>query len=79
MLHFNLYVTEINHITWDILNMHGENHLTYNFEMRMFFPDTLNKLLIDSQYQISNFYGDYQCNEFTEDSEKQILLCRKGV
>ena len=71
--------TEINHITWNILNMSGENQMRYNFEMRMFFPDTLNKLLVDSKYQISNFYGDYHRTKFNEDSEKQILLCKKGI
>ena len=72
------YNTEINHITWNILNMNGENQIRYDFEMRMFFPDTLNKLLVDSKYTISIFYGDYHRSEFNEDSEKQILLCKKG-
>ena len=45
--------------------------------MRMLFPDTLNRILTECNYHISNFYGDYDCNKFNEDSEKQIYLCTK--
>ena len=36
------------------------------------FPDTLNRLLIDSQFYIDSLYGDYDYSPFVQDSEKQI-------
>ena len=47
----------------------------YSFDMRMWFPETLNRILTDCNYNIQKFYGDYDCNTFNEDSEKQIYLC----
>ena len=69
--------TEINHIHWDFLNNDGINKFSYGFDMRMFFPDTLNKLLIDSNYSIQQFYGNYDFSDFHEHSDKQIYLCTK--
>ena len=50
-----------------------------HFDMKMFFPDTLNRLLIDSKYKIDKFYGNYDRGSFNEDSNKQIYLCSKGT
>ena len=52
-------VTEVNHISWEFLNKSNQHRFNYNFDMKMFFPDTLNRLLIDSKYQIDKFYGNY--------------------
>ena len=70
--------TEVNHISWEFLNKSNQHRFNYNFDMKMFFPDTLNRLLIDSNYQIDKFYGNYDGGSFNEDSNKQIYLCRKG-
>ena len=43
--------------------------------MRMYFPDTLNRILTDCGYHIYNVYGDYHSNKFDENSEKQIYFC----
>tara|TARA_B100000131_G_C18068659_1_gene593594 strand:+ start:380 stop:1153 length:774 start_codon:yes stop_codon:yes gene_type:complete len=71
--------TEINHINWDFIDKDNISKFNYSFDMRMWFPDTLNRILIDSNYQIQKFYGDYQCNIFNEESEKQIYLCKKYI
>ena len=47
--------------------------------MRMWFPDTLNRILTDCNYDIQNLYGDYDCNALNADSEKQIYLCKKYI
>lgn len=69
--------TEVAHILWEFQNKLNQIEFMYNFEMRMFFPDTLNRLLIDSKFNIDHFYGNYQFEKFNEDSEKQIYLCSK--
>ena len=69
--------TEVNNISWEFRNQSHQIDFIYNFEMRMFFPDTLNRLLIDSKFHIDHFYGNYQFEEFNEESEKQIYLCSK--
>ena len=65
------------YISWEFQNKLNQIEFMYNFEMRMFFPDTLNRLLIDSKFNIDHFYGNYQFEKFNEDSEKQIYLCSK--
>jgi len=69
--------TEVNHINWEIINEQNITQFNYQFDMRMLFPDTLNRILTDCNYNIQNFYGDYNCNNFNENSEKQIYLCTK--
>ena len=68
-------LTEVNHINWDFINQNKICKFNYKFDMRMIFPDTLNRILTDCNYKIQNFYGDYQSNNFNENSEKQIYLC----
>ena len=73
------YENEINTIKWKFKNKLNTNVFEYTFNMRMFFPDTLNRLLIESQFYIDYFYGDYDCNPFDENSEKQIYLCTSNI
>ena len=69
--------TEVNHITWEFQNQKKQIQFTYDFNMKLFFPDTLNRLLVDMKFHINHFYGDYQLHKFDESSEKQIYLCSK--
>jgi len=68
---------EVNHISWEFINENNKIEFIYNFDMRIFFPDTLNRLLIDSKFHINNFYGNYEFEKFNEQSEKQIYICNK--
>jgi len=68
--------TEVNHIVWDFMN-NNNKEFSYGFDMRIFFPDTLNRMLTDAGFIINHFYGDYQFNKFNEHSEKQIYICSK--
>ena len=70
-------LTEINHINWNFIDTENISKFNYAFDMRMWFPDTLNRILTDCNYHIQKFYGDYDCNNFNEDSEKQIYLCKQ--
>jgi len=69
--------TEINHISWEFINQNNKIEFIYHFDMRMFFKDTLNRLLIASKFHISNFYGNYEFEKFNKQSEKQIYICSK--
>tara|TARA_Y100001960_G_C14771693_1_gene880505 strand:- start:1456 stop:2232 length:777 start_codon:yes stop_codon:yes gene_type:complete len=72
-------LTEINRINWDFIGKDNVFQFNYAFDMRMWFPDTLNRILTDCNYHIQKFYGDYDCNPFNEKSEKQIYLCKKYI
>ena len=47
----------------------------YNFKMRMYFPETINRILIENNMHIVGFYGDYNLSDFNENSQKQIYIC----
>ena len=69
--------TEVNQISWEFIDQKNQIQFIYEFKMRMFFPDTLNRLLIDSKFDINDFYGSYELENFNEHSEKQIYICKK--
>ena len=72
-------LTEINHINWNFIDKYNNSKFNYKFDMRMWFPDTLNRILTDCNYNIQQFYGDYDHNNFNEKSEKQIYLCTDNI
>ena len=47
----------------------------FNFRMKMYYPDTMNRLITDAGLHINNLWGDYECNIFGESSELQIYEC----
>ena len=67
-------VTEINKVTW-IYYSEDKNEEEYDFMMRMYHTDTMNRLIIDSGLHINNLWGNYELNEFDESSELQIYEC----
>jgi hypothetical protein len=71
----NVYdrATQINHIKWyyDI----GGKESVYNLDMRIFFPQELDALLIHNGFRIDHKFGDFEGNDFTSDSPKQIYVC----
>tara|TARA_Y100001970_G_C14192571_1_gene836232 strand:+ start:938 stop:1702 length:765 start_codon:yes stop_codon:yes gene_type:complete len=66
--------TEINKITW-IYYTDESDEKKYHFTMRMYFPDTMNRLIIDSGLHIKNIWGNHSCDDFNEMSELQIYEC----
>jgi SAM-dependent methyltransferase len=67
----------INKITWFYNTPSQADDKIYNFTMRMYFPDTMNRLLIDSGLTIQKMTGKHDFSEFKEDSELQIYICKK--
>ncbi len=66
---------EINSIYWEFFNSKNKKIYDYNFKMRMYFPDTINRILIENNMDIIGFYGDYNLSYFNENSQKQIYIC----
>ena len=68
-------LTEINKITWIYYSNDDTTEEQYHFNMRMYFPDTMNRLIIDAGLNINNVWGNYECGNFDEASELQIYEC----
>ena len=44
--------------------------------MKMYYPDTMNKILIDNNFIITNLWGSYREEPLNEDSSIQIYECK---
>ncbi len=65
--------TEICDIIWEYrYQKHVDSSKQFKYQMRMYYPDTINRLLIDNGFYIDEVYGDYDMNRFKEDSQLQI-------
>jgi SAM-dependent methyltransferase len=67
--------TEINKISWFYKAETPTDNREYNFTMRMFFPDTMNRILTDAGFTIQNVWGDHYQTPFNEGSTLQIYDC----
>jgi len=65
---------EINHIHW---YFEGENIRVgeYEFDMRMIYPDTIDRVLTESGFSIEEKWGDYNGEKLNIDSALQLYLC----
>ncbi len=66
--------TGINKIRW-YYNSDDVDDQILEFSMRMFWPDTMNCLLIDSGLKINHVWGDYSGTDFSESSNLHIYDC----
>ena len=62
-------------ITWIYSNAKKRILYEFNFQMKMYYPDTMHSLLIDNGFQIKNVWGSYNQDDFTESSTLQIYQC----
>jgi len=67
--------TEIANITWIYSNTNKEVLFNFDFQMKMYFPDTIHRLLNENGFRIKNVWGDYNKNQFNEESTLQIYEC----
>ena len=44
--------------------------------MRMYYPDTINRIITDVGLHFNNLWGDYELNAINESSELQIYECQ---
>ena len=70
---------EINHICWLFENEENDIIYEYEFDMRMIYPDTMDRLLIESGFIINEKKGDYNGDSFNEDSPLQLYICSKKI
>ncbi len=68
--------TEINKISWYYKAETPADNRNYNFTMRMYFPDTMNRILTDAGFTINNVWGDHVQTPFNEGSTLQIYDCQ---
>ena len=68
-------ITGIIKITWIYYSDSKKEDVRYYFTMKMYYPDTMNRLLIDAGFNINNLWGDYNQSIFNESSELQIYEC----
>ncbi len=68
-------VTGINSIRWYYISEDGSEEV-FDFTMRMLWPDTMNRLLIDAGFEIEAVWGDYERTPVSEDSNLHIYVCR---
>lgn len=70
------YVTGLCDIEWEyVYQQTSKYNKKLNYKMKMFYPDTINRMLVDCGYKIDKIYGDYRESPFNEDSGSQIIIC----
>ena len=69
--------TEINHIHWFFNQGNSKPMDEYDFDMRMIYPDTMDRVLSDSDFTIDEKWGDYDGEPFNETSLLQLYICSK--
>ena len=73
-LNYN-HKTDIISVNWDYIRREDIIYHTFKFQMKAYYPDTMNRLLSDSGFTISSQWGDYEHSALTEDSDIQIYQC----
>ena len=67
--------SEIASVVWHYLNEEGQEYMKFKFKMKMYYPDTINKLLIDEGFTIHKVWGSYAHTKCNEESTLQIYKC----
>ena len=68
-------LSEIISVKWDY-EYKQKIYNTFNFKMKIYYPDTMNRILVDSGFKILNFWGDYDQSKFSLGSNLQIYKCK---
>ena len=67
--------SEIASVTWHYLDKEGTPYMRFKFKMKMYYPDTINRLLIEAGLNIKNIWGSYEFEKCNEESALQIYKC----
>lgn len=70
--------TELNRLRWYYSTDENKDFLVIDFTLRMYFPDTMDRLLHDGGFQVAAKWGDYNRTPLSPDSELQIYVARQG-
>ncbi|MFC1480802.1 class I SAM-dependent methyltransferase [Candidatus Neomarinimicrobiota bacterium] len=71
--------TELNHIRWFYSSPDEKDFLQYDFNMRMYYPDTMDRLLHDSGFAITHKWGDYEGASLDIESALQIYVAQANL
>lgn len=66
--------TGVNRIHWYYSTATRPNFLVYDFAMRMYFPDTMDRLLTEAGFRIEAKWGNYEELPLGPDSQLQIYV-----
>jgi SAM-dependent methyltransferase len=66
--------TQINHIHWHY--QIGDSSFLEELNMRIFYSQELDALLVYNGFTIESKYGDFDKSLFTSESQKQIFVCK---
>lgn len=67
----------INHIDWYFFQPTQPEPERFSFDMRIYYPDTMDRLLAEAGLTVYEKLGDYDGNPLDADSELQIYICGK--
>ncbi|MFH1850949.1 MAG: class I SAM-dependent methyltransferase [Candidatus Neomarinimicrobiota bacterium] len=70
--------SEINHVDWYFYRPLARLPERFSFDMRIYYPDTMDRMLTDAGLAILEKYGDRAGTPFGPDSELQIYICGDG-
>lgn len=68
--------TQINRIEWHYF-INEKFHSVQHLDMRMYFPQELDTYLKWSEFSIERKFGNFDEENFEDNSEKQIFVCKK--
>lgn len=70
--------SQINRIEWHYF-INDVFHSVQKLDMRMFFPQELDTYLKWSEFTIMHKFGSFDEEEFEDDADKQIFICKKTL
>ncbi len=71
--------TDLNHIRWFYSSPDEMDFLQYDFNVRMYYPDTMDRLLHDSGFVITHKWGDYAGTPLGSESALQIYVAQANL
>lgn len=75
--HYDL-ATQINHICYFYRSEFSGEEKVVSFDMKQFFPQEIDALLVYNNFSIEHKYGSYDETKFSSDSNKQLIVCYIG-
>lgn len=70
--------TQINRIEWHY-EINGEFDSVQHLDMRMYFPQEMDAYLKNNGFTIVHKYGTFEEAPFSDDSDKQIYICKTST
>lgn len=67
---------QVNHIQWFYRDDGSDEESVLSYEMRQFFPQEMDVLLVYNGFAIEHKWGGYDEADFASDSPKQIIVCQ---